>query len=490
MNFQFFQNMLFDSKYNRLIPWFYFAALMSLFLLCLPAYWHSYFYYDDFNCFYLAQKAGGSALLGHTLNPFSEYFRPLYMLIYWVFWKFFFLVPLPYHLFSWALHLACLAMVFRLLWRCSGSAFAAGLVGLFYAYQLTFREIFFNFTCLGEPLCTLFMLAGLHLYFFKRESRSALIASYLLYFLALKTKELAITFPVILCLFEIMLNGDHLRGFRGGASSNQRRLAWQWLHRLEGRLAIPIILTALYLAIKIPNMGQLITEGVPYSPQHAYFLNFSFLPLLKGYAWYWNVLLGWRLPLLGWLLVWGCMAGYFLWRRDRWGLFWLAFVFIAFVPVIGMVNRRLPYYWYFPFLGVAGMGSLLIARLQQVLSSLFHPRWLAVAGMLLMIGIGVFQWKHQTHITKVLMIWVDGLTAEHQRFVQTLQILPPPARRSFIYFDSLPSTFDPTAARSSVQVLFRDTTLKAPVVPWCPKDAPYCLAVKNGQVIPKRWPGL
>ncbi len=482
--------MIFSKTRFSCMTLLYIFAPTILFLLCLPPYWHSYFYYDDFNCFYLAQQAGGSSILGYVLNPFSNYFRPLYMLFYWVFWKSFFFTPLPYHIFSWSLHLANLVLIFWLLRVVSGSAYAAGLMAILYSYQLTFREIYFNFACLGEPLCALLMLAGLLLYIFKRESMAGLLGCCILFFLALKTKEMAVTMPVILCLYELMVKGENLHGLLPGADFFQRREALQWLRGLGMRLLIPIVLTVLYLAIKIHDMGRLVSEAAPYSRTHPYFLDFSVDSLLNGYAWYWNVLLGWQLDPTVWLILWLGLAGLLLLSRNRWGLFWLAFIFIAFVPVIGMVNRRLPYYWYIPFLGVACLGSLLVARLQAMMAARISHRFCVSIGVLLFLAVSFFQWRHQSVITRIQMVWVNGVTAENRRFVQTLQALPFPPRGSQIYFESVPRYFDHTSARSSVQVLFRDTSLNASIQSPCPERAACCLAVQEGQVIPRRWPGL
>ncbi len=468
----------------------YIFAPTILFLLCLPPYWHSYFYYDDFNCFYLAQQAGGGSILGHVLNPFSNYFRPLYMLFYWVFWKFFFFTALPYHIFCWSLHLANLALIFWLLRIVSGSAYAAGLMAILYSYQLTFREIYFNFACLGEPLCALLMLAGLLLYIFKRESMAGWLGCCLFFFLALKTKEMAVTLPVILCLYEIMAKGENLYGLRPRADVSRRREALLWLRGLGIRLSIPIVLTVLYLAIKVHDMGRLVSESAPYSKTHPYFLDFSADSLLNGYAWYWNVLLGWQLDRAAWLILWLGLAGWLLWRRNRWGLFWLAFIFVSFLPVIGMVNRRLPYYWYIPFLGVAGLGSLLVARLHEWMERKIPRRFRVAMGVWFFLALSFFQWHHQNIITRNQMIWVNGVTAENRRFVQTLQALPVPPGGSQIYFESVPRYFDRTSARSSVQVLFRDISLNAIIQSPCPAPAACCLAVQEGQVIPRRWPGL
>jgi hypothetical protein len=468
----------------------YILPPMILFVLCLPPYWHSFFYYDDFNCFYLAQQEGGGSILGHVLNPFSNYFRPLYMLFYWVFWKIFFFAPLPYHIFSWSLHLVNLVLIFCLLQMVSGSAYAAGLIAILYSYQLTFREIYFNFACLGEPLCALLMLAGLLLYFSRKESLAGLMGCYILFFLALKTKEMAVTMPVILCLYELMVKGDNLRGLLSRADISRRRETLKWLRGLGLRLLIPSVLTVLYLAIKVHDLGRLVSDAMPYSKTHPYFLDFSADSLLNGCAWYGNVLSGWNLDPAVWLILWLGLAGGLLWRRNRWGLFWLAFIFVSFVPVIGLANRRLPYYWYIPFLGVAGLASLLVARLQMVMAARFSRRVCVLVGVLLVLAVSFFQWRHQRAITRNQMIWVDGVTAENRRFVQSLRTLPVPPKGSQIYFESLPRYFDGTSARSSVQVLFRDTSLNASILSPCPTQAACCLAVQDGQVIPRRWPKL
>jgi hypothetical protein len=310
----------------------------------------------------------------------------------------------------------------------------------------------------------------------------------LIYFFALKTKEMAVSLPIVFLLYEVLINGKSLAGLMPGSAYAPRKEAWKWLRGLATRLFIPFLLTLLYLAIKIHDMGRLVSDAAPYSRSHPYFLDFSFGSLLEGYAWYWNVLLGWNLDPLVWLVVWLGLAGWFLWRKNRWALFWLLYIFVTFVPVIGMVNRRLPYYWYIPFLGVAGLGSLLVVWLQGKAKAGLSRRCCVGTGILLFLAVGFFQWRHQNSITRIQMIWVNGVTAENRLFVQTLRMLPPPPPGSHIYFESVPRYFDPTAARSCVQVFFRDTTLNASIISPCPSQAACCLAVQGGQVVPQRWP--
>jgi hypothetical protein len=154
-----------------------------------------------------------------------------------------------------------------------------------------------------------------------------------------------------------------------------------------------------------------------------------------------------------------------------------------------MVNHRLPYYWYIPFLGVAGMGSHLVAWLQGNSEKIVPARFLKAAAVLALLVVGGGQWRHQSTITRRSMTWVEGVTAENRRFVQSFQALPAPPPGSHVYFESVPRYFDPTAARSSAQVIFRDTSLTASLVTQCPPEGSCCLAVQNGLVVPKRWPG-
>ena len=169
--------------------WIYFGFIFLCLAFTLKTFRTSYFYYDDFNCLYLTQQQSLTSLLGHVINPLSAFFRPLYLLVYWLHWQLFALQPLPYHLTSWMIHTVNVLLVFLILKDFNTSKITAVAATVFFAYQSVFREIFYNFACVGEPLCASLFFLGLWIYGRRGQSVPMLGLSWTLLFLALKAKK-------------------------------------------------------------------------------------------------------------------------------------------------------------------------------------------------------------------------------------------------------------------------------------------------------------
>ena len=228
-------------------------------------------------------------MVWHNLNPFSTYFRPLYMLAYWIEWNLFGLNPLPYHLLEWMLHGLNVVLLFILLRKLVGSEFASAAAAMLFSYQIAFREIFFNFACLGEPLSLGLIILGLLVYIRQSESTRGLLACAGIYYLALKAKEMAVTLPAVWFLYDVTVRKGTLFALLPGTDKAIRLEALGDLKRLGLRFTPLFLMAVGYLLLKVPVMGGL----VPYSmagPTHPYYLAYSPSTLLESYAWYFNSL--------------------------------------------------------------------------------------------------------------------------------------------------------------------------------------------------------
>jgi hypothetical protein len=58
----------------------------NVFLLAtIWSHWRfSYFSLDDFNNLFWVQRISGWSMLWHVVDPFSDFFRPLGMSVYWI----------------------------------------------------------------------------------------------------------------------------------------------------------------------------------------------------------------------------------------------------------------------------------------------------------------------------------------------------------------------------------------------------------------------
>jgi hypothetical protein len=447
------------NQYGSIWKWRY-RIYLGFILLCLvvplQAFRTSYFYYDDFNCLYLAQQQSLPSLLGHLINPLSAFFRPLYLLVYWLYWHLFVLRPLPYHMTSWIIHGVNVLLVFLILKDLNTSEISALAGAIFFAYQSVFREIFYNFACVGEPLCATLFFLGLFMYGKRGQSVPILVLSWTFLFFALKTKEMAVSLPLVWLVFEVILGGN----WDGNRVSEQKlghpniRLISK-LRRLAKSLFLPFVYIALYLFIKVPDMGRLVSESLSYSPAHPYYTNYSAGTMISGYAWYFNAILRTGLTPSQWCFIWVLFIANFVWRKNWQIVFWISYIFVTFLPVIGLVNRRLPYYWYIPLLGLCGIVAQLLDRIVSWIKDKTQEKWIVIGEAAFVVVFCLIHFSIQHHLTRSTMKWVYGLAEENRRFVSDLSSLPKPRDHTILYFHSVPQYFDPISTKAAVCVVLR-----------------------------------
>src|SRR5439155_11454930 len=159
----------------------------------------AYFWLDDFNNLFWVQQQSFVRMLWYNIDPFTDFFRPFGMLVYWVFWHLFGLTPLPYHVFAWALHAANVLFLYGLLSRLVGSRYGAAVGALIFSFRSNFTDIYWSFGTIFELLACLLVLVAILIYA-GEFSYSRLLTVAVLYVLAIKSKEMAVTLPAILGL--------------------------------------------------------------------------------------------------------------------------------------------------------------------------------------------------------------------------------------------------------------------------------------------------
>ncbi len=452
--------------------WGYLGFILLCLVVPLQTFRTSYFYYDDFNCLYLTQQQSLASLLGHVLNPFSAFFRPLYLLVYWLQWHLFALQPLPYHMTSWIIHGVNILLVFLILKGLNISEVSALAGTIFFAYQSVFREIFYNFACVGEPLCASLFFLGLWLYGRRGRSVPILILCWTFLFFALKAKEMAVSLPIIWLLVEVIM-GESWDGIRGsgqkqGEQNSSLRLK---LRRLAEALFLPFVFVGLYLLIKVPDMGKLVSDSLPYSPTHPYYRNYSIGAVISGYAWYFNAIFRMELGPSQWCMIWVTLIAIFAWKKYRQGIFWISYIFITFLPIIGLVNRRLPYYWYIPLLGLCGIVAQLFDRVIFWVKERTPAKWVLIGEAVSVVVLCLTHFTIQHRLTQPTMRWVYDLAEENRQFVSGLSNLPPPPEHAILYFHSVPQYFDPISTKAAVCVVFRRLDLGVKIGQALPANA-------------------
>src|SRR5439155_8796277 len=91
-----------------------------------------------------------------------------------------------------------------------------------------------------------------------------------------------------------------------------------------------------------------------------YYMSITGSTLGSGFGIYFNMLLGTNFPWQNWCIGFVVLLLVFALLRSRLALFFQSYVFIAFLPVIFLINHRFEFYWYLPFLVVCGLAAMLV----------------------------------------------------------------------------------------------------------------------------------
>jgi hypothetical protein len=177
--------------------------------------------------------------------------------------------------------------------------------------------------------------------------------------------------------------------------------------------------------------------------------------VISGYAGYFNAIFGTDLGALQWCLIWVILIAIFAWRKYRQGIFWISYIFVTFLPVIGLVNRRLPYYWYIPLLGLCGIVAQLFDRVISWAKERTHGIWILIGEAMFVVALCLTHFTIQHRLTQPTMKWVYDLAEENRRFVSGLRRLPPPPDHAILYFHTVPQYFDLISTKAAVCVVFR-----------------------------------
>jgi protein O-mannosyl-transferase len=168
----------------------------------------------------------------------SHYYRPLVTLTFFLDMTLWGLRPFGFHLTNLLAHAAVVLTVLALARRVTGGELAAVIAALIFALQPLHTESVSFVSGRTDVLATLFFLLAVLAYDRSRDARGWVAAAGSLgaYLLALLAKEVAITLPLILALWDWRVRGD-LR---------DRRAAW----RAAARYAPYAGVLALYLGLR------------------------------------------------------------------------------------------------------------------------------------------------------------------------------------------------------------------------------------------------
>lgn len=443
-------------------------AIVILILLTARMFGPAALSSDDFKNLSFAQLISARTMLESNLRPANNIFRPVGMTVYWILWQVFGLDPFPYRVVAMVIHLLNVALVYSILRFAAGSEFCAALGALLFASQPAFASIFYDFGTIFELLTALWFFLALRIYFSAGHTIPGMLLVSLACFLANNSKEMAVTLPAVLLLYELLIG----RRWKTSAARTSRA---GMLGVLCRQLLIPTLIVLWFFLVKLPGL-----RAIP--PSDPYFMEFSGVALGRGYGWYFNSLYQTHLRWAGWMIIATFAGAVFVWKRWRWALFFLLYVFLALIPVVFLIHHRYEFYWYVPCLGLCGLIALLVRSALSAAANFSKP-----AGALALMGVFGLLWIGQYVLverqTRQLRERVDADAREHLNFVQDLRSQARPEPGDTIYYRSVPRTFDLDTIPAATQVALERSDLQGKLVEQYPAGAKWRFRFENSRLI-------
>ena len=299
-----------------------------------------------------------ASLMADNLRYWSTSFRPLGGLFYVAIYRWFGFDPLPFRVACFGLLALNLGLLWRFTLRLSGSREVAFLALLLAGYHAWFVDIYYSTGTVYDLLCYAFYLGAFDLYLGIRARGLAPSWRHLgvvtaLYVCALNAKEMAVSLPALMAVYEVVYQRRAL-----GRSG----LHWFWR---EGRgVLVTGLLTVPYVVGKLTAAGSLVENP-------AYRLTISPSHYLHTFHLYLNQLLYqehvFRDANTIQLLL--AILGIALWQRSRPLLFAWCFLLVSLLPV-AFVAHYSGFFLYLPMAGWSLCAAELLVMARKLLASL------------------------------------------------------------------------------------------------------------------------
>ena len=258
------------------------------------------------------------------MNLFEAWFRPLdsqrpiTVVFYDAIFAWAGLNPLPYHMALYAVLGVNLLLLYWFCVRLSGSRAVGALACLLGAYHAHLADVYYSADTAGDLLCALFYF-GAFVYYARVRERGEprlgqLVLVLLLYVCALNAKEMAVSLPVLVLVYECVYYKRGARSFRA-----------------FGMLALATLVDVLHLFFGAGRKVQV----------EAYNPHPSWAKLMESWAHYlFDLFYGavkwtpWKVAAL-WIVL--AAAAWLLKRRELWIA--LALIFVGILPIAFIAER-------------------------------------------------------------------------------------------------------------------------------------------------------
>jgi hypothetical protein len=380
-----------------------FLAMALLFLLANRGAYRGYFQDDELDTISWAPEVSKAQFVEGLLTPrfMSHNFRPVPHFYFYLMSRWFGLDFAKYVFPLHALHLLNVWLIWLIARRLGASPFAAGAGALFFAFDMVVFDVLWKPMYVYDLLCTTFCLASLWLYL-----RRWLPASFAAFWLAYKSKELAVMLPAVLACAEY------------------------WFGKRRWKPLIPFFAVALWFGL----------QGLWFNPNRNQYYTFFFGPasVVKTIFYYANDIL--LFPFTGFLLLLLPLV-----VRDRRVWFGIAAMLLFFVPLAFLKYRTFDAYCYLPLAGVA-------IACAGVAGTRYRP--MVIVFFLLWIPWNEFELR--LHRRRALAV-----ADENRAYVEALGAAAHtyPDVRTFIY-DGAPFSMHPWGIRGALRIFQRTADIR------------------------------
>jgi hypothetical protein len=246
-----------------------------------------------------------------SILGFAKFWTPNYrpggVLYYLPLYHFFGLNPFPYRIVQICILVLSIPIAYYLARLLASSRSVAFLAVLASCYHPHVANLVFVGAFIYDVLCGLFYFAALTYYVHIREKGTylrplQLVLFLALYICALNSKEMAVTLPVIVLLYELLRSPL--------SASRSAFLSWSW--RCASPSLIAGAMTAIYVYSKIHNIGSA-TRFDAYRPHYSWHNFITSNTRFVGELLYAPEAIT---PMVL-LLLWAAVFIYAFWRRDR-----------------------------------------------------------------------------------------------------------------------------------------------------------------------------
>jgi hypothetical protein len=405
----------------------------------------AYFDLDDFNNIYWTQDLTLSGMLAHLVDARLDFFRPAGMFWYWLMGMSSQLDPVPFHILELVFNGVNVALVCLLVLSITGRGVAAILTAVLWISSPALMDALWWFGSMFEVVFTAGYLAAALSFIHTTAWFRKTIAVAIFYVLALQAKEMAITLPVVLLLYEVIV---------------QRRLRTEVRQRVifYGTLGV---ISAYFTVIKMHAMAD-------HDPSAPYFFSLSLQTLGDDAQWYAAHLFAALSdqPAIA-LLVLAGLALAALLGRDRAMVFSLAFAAVSIAPVIFLPNHLFAFFLYLPSIGIwlcvaqatVRIGDLLRDRVRQWL-----PRAGPLAPLCLALAVFLVVQVPSSGERASTVEWTRGYADVFRNFVGLIRSQPEPPRGATMEVQDPPAPFDAESITLLYRVLYGRQDIRVRIV--------------------------